>query len=183
MRLADTGTAAVLAVLMAATWTAPALVDRHVTADADSVAPGTTDTLDATTATVSFVAPAGWTREPSGETTRARYRKGDREIRVAVLQGVTDPAAAEQRRLAALHSDGLAAAFDGGTARGGDGFAGRHCVVVDPGTDVTGDCAIVTSEGVVATVVSTSSTYREYAPIQPLLDSLDVRPADAEGRR
>ncbi|HIW96330.1 MAG TPA: hypothetical protein H9867_07610 [Candidatus Corynebacterium gallistercoris] len=169
--------AALIAAGLAATWLVPQGVAAMVGTTVETTGPNDTIGLAAGETTITLQAPEGWEFPLSASPTSATLTQGEKTLQFDVVTGVSDAAAASERKIAALQRDGIAAAMNGTQATGGAEFTGEHCQAVNAKEGQHGPCALVLSQDTLVTVVSLGAADQPAVDIQPLLDSLQIQEA------
>lgn len=116
MRLKQKIPAAVIAVLLAATWAVPAMASRLVPPPTSTVGAHDVAKLEAVGGSVvTFQAPRGWSTTPSSETNSVTYTKpqNDQELSLYVVGGSKNFDITADRILRENSVSGTSAAFDG----------------------------------------------------------------------
>lgn len=177
MKLTQVGPAALLALLLGATWAVPAAVSKSVPAPTDTIAAGERITLGAPGGQeVTVAPPAGWqTHRPTSDASRVFFdERTDRQLVMLVLDGSTNFDTTADRMLRTLDQSGLPATFDGRSITSRSGFSGKSCVAIDTQDDGSGPCAIVHRGKLVVAVVATGKSTEPRLDLTPVLDSLTV---------
>lgn len=181
MKLTQVGPAALLTVLLGATWAVPAAVSKSVPTPTETVASGERITLGGPAGQkVAITPPAGWqTHRPTSDSSRTFFdERTDRQLAVLVLDGSTDFDTTADRMVRTLDQSGLPASFDGRQVTTRSGFSGKSCVAIDTQDDGSGPCAIVHRGKLVVAVVATGKSTEPRLDLTPVLDSLTVVKGD-----